>query len=472
MKQVIDQDWQDWISLNISRGCDKDGIVKILFEHGFDPAVIVATMRYLPQSGELVAAMNLKLASNSQPTTEALEETAVYRAIDAVTLPFARRMETTKAHFYLLEDFLSTGECDELVRRICLQHRDSTITNPDEPDKYFRTSKTSDMSQNADAFIEDISRRIADYMGFEPERSESIQGQYYQVGDQFKTHTDYFEPNTAEYRKFAGSRGQRTWTFMVYLNEVEAGGVTEFPRLPLAVTPKKGMAVIWNSLHADGSVNPDTAHWAKPVTQGEKFIITKWFRTYGNLTSPFKAASWRKIPAFTREGFRKSSVPEELGKALSTFYATHRQASLPEASDAIGSYIRTKDKRPPARMIDLDATLRAPIAATLKPLLEAWVCQPLRTTAVYGIREYQQGATLDMHIDRMETHIISAILNVAQEVSTEWPLFIHDHFGRRHAVFLKPGEMLLYESARLQHGRPEPLDGANFANVFVHAMPE
>jgi prolyl 4-hydroxylase len=92
-------------------------------------------------------------------------------------------------------------------------------------------------------------------------------------------------------------------------------------------------------------------------------------------------------------------------------------------------------------------------------------------TAVYGIREYQRSAVLDMHIDRMETHIISAILNVAQQVEKDWPLVIHDHFGRRYAVMLKPGEMLFYESARLKHGRPKALDGEYFANVFVHAMP-
>jgi prolyl 4-hydroxylase len=470
MKQDIPSDWQDWIKLNISRGCDKDGIVKILFEHDFHPAAIVAAMQYLPQSAELIATINGKLSAaglppQDQPTADAL------RAIDAVNLPFARRLETDKAHFYLLEDFLSADECDELIRRIRRDSRASTITNPSEPDKYFRTSKTSNLSENADAFVQDIERRIAEYMGFEPERSEGIQGQYYQVGEEFKAHTDYFEPGTDEYRTFAGAEGQRTWTFMIYLNTVEAGGQTEFLRLGTTVTPRRGLAVIWNSLRADGSVNPDTLHWAKPVIRGEKFIITKWFRTQGSLPQPFKAASWRKIPAFTREGFRKSAVPAPLMQAISAFYAEKRPASLPETSDAIGTFIRAQNTRAPTHMIELDANLRARIGAELQPLLEAWVAKALRMTAVYGIREYQRSAVLDMHIDRMETHIVSAILNVAQDVATDWPLLIHDHYGRRHKVLMKPGEMLFYESARLKHGRPEPLDGAHFANIFVHAAP-
>ena len=34
---------------------------------------------------------------------------------------------------------------------------------------------------------------------------------------------------------------------------------------------------------------------------------------------------------------------------------------------------------------------------------------------------------------------------------------------------MQPGEIILYESARLMHGRPEPLDGISFANFFIHA---
>jgi prolyl 4-hydroxylase len=468
MKQEIPSDWQDWIKLNISRGCDKDGIVKILFEHGFHPAAIVAAMQYLPQSGDLIATINSKLAGASAPLQTIA---AAPREIDNVNLPFAKRLETDKAHFYLLEDFLSGAECDELIRRIRRDSRVSTITNPGEADKYFRTSQTSDLSVSADAFILDIDRRIAEYMGFEPERSEGIQGQYYQVSQEFKAHTDYFEPETDEYRTFAGERGQRTWTFMIYLNDVEEGGQTEFLRLGTTVSPRRGMAVIWNSLRADGSVNPDTLHSAKPVIRGEKFIITKWFRTQGALTQPFKAAAWRKIPVFTREGFRKTVVPAPLMQAINAFYADRRPASLPENSDAIGTFIRAQDTRAPTHMIELDDSLRARISAELHPLLEAWVAKTLRMTAVYGIREYQRSAVLDMHIDRMETHIVSAILNVSQDVVTDWPLVIHDHYGRRHKVLMKPGDMLFYESARLKHGRPEPLDGAHFANVFVHAAP-
>jgi len=36
---------------------------------------------------------------------------------------------------------------------------------------------------------------------------------------------------------------------------------------------------------------------------------------------------------------------------------------------------------------------------------------------------------------------------------------------------MKPGEALLYESARCMHGRPIPLRGKEYSNIFVHYRP-
>ena len=46
---TINQEWIDWINLNISRGCDKEGIYKILIDEGFDPSDIEKQMGYQPE---------------------------------------------------------------------------------------------------------------------------------------------------------------------------------------------------------------------------------------------------------------------------------------------------------------------------------------------------------------------------------------------------------------------------------------
>ena len=81
-------------------------------------------------------------------------------------------------------------------------------------------------------------------------------------------------------------------------------------------------------------------------------------------------------------------------------------------------------------------------------------------------------STLLAHVDQTRTHVISAIINVDQEVEEDWPLFIQDNRGEDHEVILRPGEMIWYESARLIHGRQRPLRGHHYDNVFVHFKPQ
>ena len=38
-------------------------------------------------------------------------------------------------------------------------------------------------------------------------------------------------------------------------------------------------------------------------------------------------------------------------------------------------------------------------------------------------------------------------------------------------VFLAPGDLVWYESARVVHGRQFPLRGASFDNLFLHFKP-
>lgn len=46
--------------------------------------------------------------------------------------------------------------------------------------------------------------------------------------------------------------------------------------------------------------------------------------------------------------------------------------------------------------------------------MEEWVGVPLKSTACYGVRLYYRGSVLANHVDRIDTHVVSAIINVAQ----------------------------------------------------------
>jgi len=68
---------------------------------------------------------------------------------------------------------------------------------------------------------------------------------------------------------------------MVYLNDVLKGGGTRFPSINKTFLPIRGQAVLWNSLLPSGDPNPISMHAGLPVKEGEKIVITKWFRTRG-----------------------------------------------------------------------------------------------------------------------------------------------------------------------------------------------
>ena len=58
-------------------------------------------------------------------------------------------------------------------------------------------------------------------------------------------------------------------------------------------------------------------------------------------------------------------------------------------------------------------------------ILQEWAGVPLQMTSAYGIRVYQNGSTLAMHVDRASTHGISAIIHIARDYGAEggaWPI--------------------------------------------------
>ena len=48
---------------------------------------------------------------------------------------------------------------------------------------------------------------------------------------------------------------------------------------------------------------------------------------------------------------------------------------------------------------------------------------------------------------------------------------VYGHDGKATNVTMQPGDMILYESHSVIHGRPFPLNGKYFANIFVHFEP-
>lgn len=198
--------------------------------------------------------------------------------------PAVRRAKVETAQMYTIPDYLSDDECALLIAMIDDVARPSTLLATSEDPEY-RTSSSSDLDR-WDETVFALDSRIAELLGIPPENAETMQGQRYAVDQQFRAHCDYFHESSGYWAKMAESGGQRTWTAMAYLNDVDEGGATWFPRAGIRFKPKRGMLVIWNNMCPDGSPNYDTLHEGMRVIEGTKYIITKWFRENAWIRGP------------------------------------------------------------------------------------------------------------------------------------------------------------------------------------------
>ena len=190
--------------------------------------------------------------------------------------PAITRAKTDAAQVYYHIDFLSPTACNALVRLIDTNRRPSSLL-VDTSGPSFRTSDSCDMDRWSPV-VRPIDESIAALLGIDPAHGETMQGQRYAPGQQFRAHHDFFHEGESYWGAMMASGGQRTWTAMVYLNNVEEGGATWFPQAGIRVAPKRGLLLAWNNMNPDGSPNQYTLHEGMPVVKGTKYIVTKWFR--------------------------------------------------------------------------------------------------------------------------------------------------------------------------------------------------
>lgn len=131
---------------------------------------------------------------------------------------------------------------------------------------------------DSDVLLELIGGRLARAAGMAPENAEGLGVLHYAPGEEYAPHVDYI-PDTAANAAQLAQRGQRVRTLLVYLNEGFEGGATEFVRLGKAFKPPRGAGLVFDNVDADGQVDPLTLHRGAPPTRGEKWVISKWFRT-------------------------------------------------------------------------------------------------------------------------------------------------------------------------------------------------
>jgi hypothetical protein len=179
------------------------------------------------------------------------------------------------------------------------------------------------------------------------------------------------------------------------------------------------------------------------------------------------------VTKWTETGYLKGKMPAEMFETLRDFLRDYQHAGVYEDWAVSACYVNHCTHRPPL-MTHLPWKVKDYVFDTMRPIIKEWigVSEPLEDISCYGIRTYTAGSMLRNHVDRTTTHAASVILAIAADTEELWPLEIVDHRGQAMNVTLVPGEMLLYESATLLHGRPAQFQGRATSNIFLHFRPQ
>jgi len=179
---------------------------------------------------------------------------------------------------------------------------------------------------------------------------------------------------------------------------------------------------------------------------------------------------------YTDIGFKKIRAPDHVWNLIKEFWEKNKDKQTKENWGIGNTY--TNNWASPSYMVSVEdqnlrgggRILKKAIWDAARDTIQEWTGQELSESSLYGIRVYTEGAVLATHVDRLPL-VSSAIINVAQDVDEPWPLEVYGHDGKAVNVTMEPGDMVLYESHSVLHGRPFPLKGRFMANIFIHFEP-
>lgn len=297
----LQPDLRAWFRDMIGRRTSRDDLLRALVAAGYQERMaqeaVAAAVAAIPAPAPVPATEPVPapiVAESAPPTTADIEDAASFSQQLAQTPNAFATSDRTVAMVFalaaprviLFADLLGADECEELIEMSRGKLARSSVVNAETGDydvHPHRTSAGTHFSRGENALIQRIERRIAELVQCPVDRGEPLQILHYPPGGEYKPHFDYFDPALPGNEAVLKHGGQRVATLVMYLNDVEAGGSTVFPQVGLDVLPRRGHGVYFAYTTEQGQLDPRTLHGGSPVSAGEKWIATKWFRerTYG-----------------------------------------------------------------------------------------------------------------------------------------------------------------------------------------------
>lgn len=199
----------------------------------------------------------------------------------ALTSPTRRSYDIallcTAPRVVLVENFLTDSECDHLIKSSVESLQRAQVVDIHTGQNYIDNVRTcSNTWLSEDPVVDAIENRIAELVKIPKSHGETLSVLRYTVGQEFKPHHDYFDPNIPGFQNWIDQQGQRIATVLLYLSDVEEGGETVFPLLKISVKPRKRNLLFFSNVRKNGIPDPYSLHAGAPITKGEKWVASKW----------------------------------------------------------------------------------------------------------------------------------------------------------------------------------------------------
>lgn len=286
----LQPDLQQWMRNMVRTGHDQSKVMDALLKAGYQPSIARAVEQCIAShaTGDKEVFPTPSPAESKPIERDEAGDSARFRIFDPKSNRYDlgdRQVDVLLAlrqpNIVLFGNLLSVNECDALVEMSRARLEPSRIVNSERGTFDLgeaRTSEGTHFERAANPLIADLEARFERLLGVPGTRGEPLQVLHYSKGAEYRPHFDFFNPEKPGNQHSLARGGQRVGTLILYLNDVEAGGSTVFPRIALDVLPKKGCGLFFSYANTAGELDRNTLHGGSPVLAGEKWIATKWFR--------------------------------------------------------------------------------------------------------------------------------------------------------------------------------------------------
>jgi prolyl 4-hydroxylase len=189
---------------------------------------------------------------------------------------------------FIFDEFMSAEECAHLIELASPHLTPSLVSGgKDGVRSDGRTGGVHWIPHGKTESARKLSERVAELVDIPLVNCESIQVIYYAEGQEYRPHYDAWEHDSETGKRCLSRGGQRMVTCLGYLNRVQAGGGTFFPKLDIEIMPRLGRIVLFHNCYPDSTKRHDKSlHGGMPLDKGEKWACNFWFRENRFQTEP------------------------------------------------------------------------------------------------------------------------------------------------------------------------------------------